>query len=209
MPTERALFDQPPAGGVARFLGWLWFRAFGWTLEGTLPETTRVVIIAAPHTSNWDLPFMLAAAYRLGVRPSWLGKKQLFRAPFGRFMRALGGVPVDRSQRSNLVEQVAARFGEVERLHLVVPPSGTRSRAPYWKSGFYHIARAAGVPIVCTFLDFSRKVAGVGLVLMPSGDTSADMDRIRAVYAPIRGKHPEKTTPVRLSEEDEPRAGAA
>jgi len=152
---------------------------------------------------------MLASAYQLGIRPSWLGKQQLFRAPFGRFMRALGGVPVERGQRSNLVRQVAARFAEVERLFLVVPPSGTRGRALHWKSGFYHIARAAGVPIVCTFLDYSRKVAGVGLVITPSGDTRADMDRIRAVYAPIVGRYPNKTTPVRLSEEDGPRRAAA
>jgi 1-acyl-sn-glycerol-3-phosphate acyltransferase len=138
-----------------------------------------------------------------------LGKEQLFRAPFGFFMRALGGIPVQRGQRTNLVQQAAARFGQVSRLFLVVPPSGTRSRAPHWKSGFYHIARAAEVPIVCTFLDYSRKVAGVALVLTPTGDIAADMDRIRAVYAPILGKHPELTTPVRFLEEDEPRAESA
>ena len=143
------------------------------------------------------------------MRPSWLGKQQLFKAPFGWFMRALGGVAVERGQRSNLVQQAAARFAEVERLFLVVPPSGTRSRAPHWKSGFYHIAHAAGVPIVCTFLDYARKVAGVGLVLMPSGDIAADMDKIRAFYGPIRGKYPENTTPVLLPEEDAPRAASA
>ena len=124
-------------------------------------------------------------------------------------MRRLGGVPVERGQRSNLVQHVAARFEQVERLFLVVPPSGTRHRAAHWKSGFYHIAREAGVPIVCTFLDYSRKIAGVGIVLKASGDVIADMDKIRAFYAPFRGKYPEKMTPIRLSEEDAPRAATA
>jgi 1-acyl-sn-glycerol-3-phosphate acyltransferase len=209
MATERALESQPPSGVLLRGMGRLWFRVFGWRLEGGMPATTRMVIIAAPHTTNWDLPFMLASAYQLGFRPSWLGKRQLFRAPFGWVMRLLGGVPVDRGQRSNLVQQVVERFENTERLFLVVPPSGTRSKAAHWKSGFYHIARAAGVPILCTSLDYSRRVAAVGLVLVPSGDVAADMDKIRAFYAPIRGKYPEAMTPIRLPEEDAPRAATA
>lgn len=204
MPIEPALRGQPAPGAFARAMGRLWFWWFGWEIEGRMPLTTRVVIIAAPHTTNWDLPFMLASAYQLGMRPSWLGKRQLFRFPFGWFMRMLGGVPVDRDKRTNLVEQAAKRFGDVDRLFLVVPPSGTRSRAPHWKSGFYHIARAAGVPIVCTYLDYGRKRAGVGPVLMASGDIPSDMAKIRAFYAPMKGKFPEKMTPVRLIEEDAP-----
>lgn len=209
MATERALLSQPPPGPFARAMGRLWFKVFGWKLEGALPpNTTKVVIIAAPHTTNWDLPYMLASAYLLGMRPSWLGKKQLFRPPFGWFMRALGGVPIERSKRSNVVQDVAARFSQVDRLFLVVPPSGTRSRAPHWKSGFYHIAHAAGVPILCTFLDYGRKVAGVGPALMATGDVRADMDKIRAFYGPIQGKYPENMTPVRLAEEDAPQAAS-
>lgn len=164
------------------------------------------MLIAAPHTSNWDLPHMLACAWVLGIRPSWMGKRELFRFPFGGLMRWLGGVPVDRSRRTSLVQQVAARFAAVDALYLVVPPSGTRSRAPRWKSGFYHIARSASVPVVCAYLDYGRGVAGIGPVLVPSGDIPADMDRIRAFYTPIRGRYPELTTPMRLPEEDLPSA---
>ena len=201
--------DSRPAGALARFLGRAWLRAFGWRVEGHLPMAPKVVVIAAPHTSNWDLPFMLATAVVLGVRPSWLGKRELFRTPFGRLMCWLGGVPVDRSRRANLVEQVVARFAEAERLFLVIPPSGTRRRAPHWKSGFYHVARGAGVPIVCSFLDYGRRVAGIGPTVVATGDVGKDMDVVRTFYAPIEGRYPENTTPIRLPEEDAPAAARA
>ncbi|MFN8644095.1 MAG: lysophospholipid acyltransferase family protein [Candidatus Binatia bacterium] len=177
-------------------------RAFGWRIEGEFPPLAKCVIVAAPHTSNWDLPHMLASAYVFGIRPSWLGKRELFRFPFGGVMRWFGGVGVDRDRRTNLVQQVADRFAEVEQLFLVIPPSGTRSRASHWKSGFYHIARLARVPIVCTSLDYGRHVAGVGLVFDPSGDVVADMDRVRAYYGSALGRYPDRATPVRLPEED-------
>ena len=191
-------------GPFARWLGALYLRLFGWRVEGQMPLAPKAVLIAAPHTSNWDLPFMLATAYVLGIRPSWLGKRELFRWPFGGFMRWLGGVPVDRRAAQNLVQQAVERFAASARLLLVVPPSGTRRRATHWKSGFYHIARGARVPIVCTFLDYRRKVGGIGPVVRPVGDVRADMGTIRAFYAGIVGRYPELTTPVRLREEDDP-----
>jgi 1-acyl-sn-glycerol-3-phosphate acyltransferase len=191
-------------GWLARGLGRLYLRLYGWRVEGRIPEATKAVVIAAPHTSNWDLPFMLAVSYVLGIRPSWLGKLELFRWPFGGLMRWLGGLPIDRRIRQNFVQQAVARFDAVDGLYLVVPPSGTRSRATHWKSGFYHIASGARVPIVCAFLDYRRKVGGIGLVLTPAGDLPADMQRIRAFYTGITGKIPALTTPVRLVEEDQP-----
>ena len=145
---------------------------------------------------------MLAVAYALGVKPSWLGKRELFRWPFGRVLRGLGGVPVDRNARQGLVGEAVARFAEAEDLFLVIPPSGTRARAANWKSGFYHVARGAGVPIVCAYLDYRERVGGIGLVLTPSGSVRADMDRIRAFYASKRGRYPAQATPVRLREEE-------
>lgn len=145
---------------------------------------------------------MLAVAFALGVTPSWLGKRELFRWPFGRILRWLGGVPVDRRARQGLVGEAVARFAEAEQLFLVIPPSGTRARATHWKSGFYHVARGADVPIVCAFLDYHDRVGGIGLVLTPSGDVRADMTRIRAFYASKRGKYPAQATPVRLREEE-------
>jgi 1-acyl-sn-glycerol-3-phosphate acyltransferase len=189
-------------GRFGLFVGRLWLRIFGWRVEGRLPDAPKSVVIAAPHTTNWDLPHMLAVAWVLGVRPAWLGKKELFAGPVGTLFRLLGGVPVDRSKRANLVQQVAERFAEVDRLFLVVPPSGTRSRAPHWKSGFYHIARAADVPVVCAFLDYRRKVGGIGPVIEPTGDVGADMDKLRAFYSGVTARYPERTTPVRLVEED-------
>jgi 1-acyl-sn-glycerol-3-phosphate acyltransferase len=189
------------ASRAARLLGRLYLRLCGWRLAGVLPPRSAVVV-AAPHTSNWDLPFMLAVAYALGVKPSWLGKRELFRWPFGGVMRWLGGIPVDRSARGDMVRQAVSEFRDGDGLFLVIPPSGTRGRAEAWKSGFYHIARGARVPIACAYLDYAARVGGIGLVLTPSGDVRADMDQMRAFYAPIRGKYPAQETPVRLREED-------
>lgn len=194
--------SSPVAGPIARTLSRLFLRLYGWKVEGTLPPSVKGVAIAAPHTTNWDMPFMLAVSFQLGVRPSWLGKRELFRWPFGGFMRWLGGLPVDRGARSNLVAQVVERFEEVDRLFLVIPPSGTRRRATHWKSGFYHVARGAGVPILCTFLDYRRKVGGIGPILMPTGDVRADMEVIRAFYSGVTGLYPQNTTPPYLPEED-------
>src|SRR5437763_11128423 len=179
-----------PVGWVLRGIGRFFLGLFGWRVEGRFPDAAKAVVIASPHTSNWDMPLMLAIAWVLGVRPAWLGKRELFRPPFGWVMRRLGGVPVDRTVRQNIVQQAVDRFAAVDRVQLVIPPSGTRSRASHWRSGFYHIARGAGVPIVCAFLDYRRKVGGIGLVLQASGDVAGDMARIRAFYADITGKFP-------------------
>jgi 1-acyl-sn-glycerol-3-phosphate acyltransferase len=173
-------------------------------VEGTLPALAKAVVVAAPHTSNWDLPLMLAVAWTLGVEPSWLGKQELFGKPFGWLMRALGGIPVDRTARGNMVEQVARRFASADQLFLVVPPSGTRSRAAHWKSGFYHIARVAQVPIVCAFLDYRRKVGGIGPTIEVRGHAAVDMPAIRDFYATVTARYPALVTPARLLEEDEP-----
>jgi len=196
------------AGWLLRAVGRLYLRLFGWRVEGSFPDVAKAVVIAAPHTSNWDMPLMLAIAYVLGIRPAWLGKRELFRGPFGSMMRWLGGLPVDRAVRQNLVQQVVEGFAAADRLHLVVPPSGTRSGATGWKSGFYHIARGARVPIVCAFLDYRRKVGGIGPVLTPSGNVAADMVPIRAFYAGVTAKFPERTAPVRLLGEDEAQPAA-
>ncbi|MEY4950757.1 MAG: hypothetical protein RL698_2968 [Pseudomonadota bacterium] len=195
---------QPASGGrITRTLGRLYLRLAGWHIEGALPPDVRkAVVVAAPHTTNWDMPHMIAVAWALDVRPSWLGKKSLFRFPFGWMMRKLGGIPVDRSRRANVVDQAIERFAAADRLLLVIPPSGTRSRAPHWKSGFYHIARGAGVPILCSFLDYPSRTAGLGPCIRPTGVIRADMGRLREFYSGITGRYPELTTPVMLAEED-------
>ncbi|RME02526.1 MAG: acyltransferase [Deltaproteobacteria bacterium] len=190
----------------AYWIGRFWMWITGWQVRGTLPESGKFILIAAPHTSNWDLPFMLAAAYVLGVRVSWLGKHTLFRGPMGAILRRLGGIPVDRRAPQGLVAQISALFRREERLVIAISPAGTRGKRESWRSGFYRIALAAQVPIACGYLDYGRKEAGIGLSFLPTGNVAADMARIRAFYSGIMGKFPENTATIRLREEEESEA---
>jgi len=188
---------------IKHLLGRAYLGASGWREEGARPEPPAFVLIAAPHTTNWDLPIMIALSFVYDVPLRWAGKHTLFRWPFGGFMRALGGISIVRHERGDRVQALAALFEEHPSLVLVMPAEGTRGRVEHWKSGFYHIAREAGVPIVCGYLDYERRRGGFGLVVEPTGAVRADMDRIRAFYADKVGKHPEKFGPVRLREEPE------
>ncbi len=176
-------------------------RLAGWRTTGEVPRAHSVVIIAAPHTSNWDFIYLVAAAYCFRIRINWLGKNSLFFPVFGAFMRFMGGIPVDRSQANNMVTDLATRIRESDGINLVVPPSGTRARTEYWKSGFYRIAEAADIPMICSYLDYAKKEAGLGPTFKPS-NLGEDMDRIRAFYEPIAAKFPENKSRIRLREED-------
>ena len=178
-------------------------RMTGWRREGAAPRAELCVLIAAPHTSNWDGFYLIALAAAYGIRVDWMGKESLFRGPFGGVLRRLGGVPIDRSRASNAVAAAVDRFREGDRLMLAVSPEGTRGSVQYWKSGFYHIARQAGVPIVLGFLDYARKRGGFGPTIQPTADARSDMDRIRAFYADKTGRHPERQSRIRLRMEDE------
>ena len=175
--------------------------AFGWKTVGEPPPHPKYVLVAAPHTSNWDFPFAISTFWKLGVPLHWIGKHTLFEGPFGPFFRAMGGIPVDRRSSQNMVQEIARRFAEAERLVVAVPVEGTRQRQEHWKSGFYHIARAADVPVVLGALDFEKKEATLGPAIFLTGDMKADMDRIRAFYADKIGKNPEWFGPVRLKDE--------
>jgi 1-acyl-sn-glycerol-3-phosphate acyltransferase len=179
--------------------GFLWLT--GWKPEGARPVERRYVLIAAPHTSNWDLAYLLALAEVFDIKVSWMGKHALFRPPLGWLMRSVGGIPVVREKRGNLVAAVAKTFSELADLALVVPAEGTRGYVPHWKSGFYHIAQTAKVPIVLGYLDYPRKRGGFGPALYPTGDLRADMDEIREFYADKVGKYPDQFGAVRLKEE--------
>jgi 1-acyl-sn-glycerol-3-phosphate acyltransferase len=186
---------------IRRALARSFLRITGWSLEGELPAAEGFVLIAAPHTTNWDLLYFLACAWAFGISPSWMGKHTLFRGPLGPMMRWLGGVPVYRARAGGLVTQMAQAFARDSELVLTVPPEGTRARAVCWKSGFYQIARAARVPIVLGYLDYERRRGGLGPILVPGDDLRADMDTIRAFYADKRGKYPDCFGDVRLAEE--------
>ena len=186
---------------VTQFLAKLSLRWNGWTAEGEKPAATKYVLIAAPHTTNWDLFHLLQIAWFLGVKLSWMGKKSLFRGPMGPVMRALGGIPINRDRSTNMVDQMAAAFADSDSLVLTVPAEGTRRYVPHWKSGFYHIARAAEVPVLLGYLDYARKRGGFGPAIELTGDVSADMDEIRGFYADKVAKYPEYFGEIRLKEE--------
>jgi 1-acyl-sn-glycerol-3-phosphate acyltransferase len=194
---------------VRHFLARHFLEMTGWKSDGVRPEAKQFVIIAAPHTTNWDFPYLLAFAAIFDVEISWMAKHTVFRWPIGPFARALGGIPVRRNKREDLVTAMARSFDDREELGLVVPAEGTRSHVEYWKSGFYHIARTANVPIVMSYLDYEKKIGGFGPAFYPSGDVEKDMDAIRAFYHGKQGKYPALFGRIRLREEgDENEADA-
>jgi 1-acyl-sn-glycerol-3-phosphate acyltransferase len=201
MRSSELTHRGPAVGRLAWWLSRLYLKVTGWDVEGEVPECTQAVFIAAPHTSNWDMPNMIACAFAFRLKPSWAGKRALFRWPWGWFMRWMGGVSVDRRGNRNTVQLIADLFDQHDKLYLGVAPAGTRSHTEYWKSGFYHIAREAGVPIVCAFLDYKRKIGGIGPAILPTGDIKADMDRVREFYGDIQGKRPEFKSLIRLRDE--------
>ena len=190
---------------MKKWIGQTWLRAAGWTLEGSAPTEQRYVLIAAPHTSNWDLPFMLACSYIYDLPMHWMGKDTLFKPPLGWLLKPLGGIAIDRSKPGGVVAQFVDRFSEMakngEGFVLAVPAEGTRGKQSHWKSGFYHIASAANVPIALSYLDWKTKRTGIGRMIYPSGDIKADMDLIRAFYAGMEGRYPGQFTPPLLREE--------
>ncbi len=196
----------PKTPRILYWPGRLWMWLTGWSTEGDVPLLSKAVVIAAPHTSNWDLPHMLAASFVFQLKVSWLGKHTLFVPPFAWLLERLGGVPVDRRAPRGLVGEVAAKLKAADQLLIAVSPEGTRSHRDHWKSGFYRIAEEAQVPIVCGYLDYARKRAGIGLVFVPSGNVREDMDRVRAFYGDMRGRHPALESTIRLKEETQ-RAG--
>ena len=185
---------------ISQRLAHIILRLIGWRTHAIRPHTSRYVIIGAPHTSNWDfgLMLLLMAAEQLPIR--FMGKDSLFRGPLGPVMRSLGGIPVNRRERTNLVDQIAAKFDEFDDLIIGIAPEGTRSKVSHWKTGFYYIALKANVPIAMAYLDYGNKIIGVGPNFTPSGDLKADFEIIREFYTGIVGKNPKKQGEIVLAE---------
>lgn len=178
-----------------KWLCGLYLKLIGWKIGSVLdPSIKKCVLVAAPHTSNWDYPISLATLYACGVRVRFLAKNSLFKFPLGILMRATGGISVDRSKHNNLVESMIAMFKAYEELILMIPVEGTRSYVKEWKSGFYHTAIGAGVPIVLGYLDYGKKVAGFGDLFYPTGDYEKDLVSIQDFYRKFTAKHPHKSS---------------
>ena len=180
---------------LARFILWL----FGWKVDRNLPEgVNRCVMIASPHTSNWDFPFARAAFAVLKIPVRYTIKDSWFKFPFNLIFGPLGGIPINRKprkegeERPSTVQAMASLFEGRDELAVMVTPEGTRSKRDEWKSGFYHVAKIANVPIGLGYLNYKDKVAGVGKMIYPSDDMEADMREIMAFYKDIPPKHPEK-----------------
>ena len=186
---------------IARLVKWAlatFFRLQGWTVEGQAPAARKCVIIAAPHTSNWDFVYFIGATDALNLNLSFMGKASLFRWPFAGVMRDLGGVPIDRSQSRDTVAAMADEFARRDEFMLTIAPEGTRGKARQWKTGFYNIALKAQVPMVCGMMDYRRKVVSLGEAIMPSGDYDKDMALLAAIYSSCSPKHPELATSLKV-----------
>lgn len=188
------IFDTPILTGIFHHLSKLFMRLAGWHVEGTVPDLPKFVVVGAPHTSNWDFMLFLALAFHFRLKVFYMGKAELFRWPFGGLFRWLGGYPVDRAKSQGMVEQMADVIRKADRFILVITPEGTRHKVTAWKSGFYHIAQKAGVPILLAYIDGAHKGAGIGPLFHPSGNAEKDIKAIQAFYAKFVGIHPHRTS---------------
>ncbi len=170
----------------------------GWQLDIVLPEEKKFVLIGAPHTSNWDFPLALLAFWTINLKIYWVAKIQMFWGPLHYIFTALGGIPLDRKKSQGFIEQITEKFNQTDEMVLTIAPEGTRSKTEYWKSGFYHIAESAKVPICLAYVDYGNKKLGFTQVLYPSGNIDADMEIIAEFYKNIKGRQPKKQGPVQL-----------
>ena len=179
----------PRSGGpIGKAIGVLVLNILGWRIEGDIPDHARMVAIVAPHTSNWDFPVGLAARYALRLDASWLGKHTLFRPPFGWIMRRWGGIPVDRSAAHDVVTQTIDAFASRSRVFLVITPEGTRKKVSRWRTGFWHIAKGAGVPILPIVFDWGARVVVFLPAFTPRENVDEDVAELQSRYAGVRGR---------------------
>jgi 1-acyl-sn-glycerol-3-phosphate acyltransferase len=179
------------------FVGRVVYRLLGWKCVGRTPPFPKFVIIAAPHTSNWDGFLLILAAAMLNLDLSYFGKDSLFKGLVGWFLRYTGGIPLDRSRNQSFVSQAVSWFDRHERFAVGVAPEGTRRFTRGWKTGFYYIALQARVPVVLGFIDYARKEAGIlNETLWPSGDIEKDFEQLESLYSPLTPRHPERRGPI-------------
>ncbi len=189
---QKTIFTNRVIAPVCWLISAIGLKLTGWTVVGDLPaKGSKYVLIGAPHTSNWDFIIMLAAIFYKKETTYWMGKDSLFKGPLGVAAKWLGGIPIDRSKNNNTVDQMVGFFNGAQALNVVIPPEGTRGKTDRWKTGFYHIAAQADVPIILGFIDFSKKQTGFGPVFYPTGNLQEDIDSIKSFYRPEMAKYPD------------------
>lgn len=201
MIPPQVTHEGPRTGILTYGLARLLVALIGWDISGEVPAGKKFLLIGAPHTSNWDFFFMLMTSWIFRLKVSFMGKDSLFWGPLGWIMRSLGGIPIDRSSREGVVDQMVARFNSEEALVVVVTPGGTRGYRDHWKSGFYWIAKNAQIPLLCAYINYARRRIHLGLSFIPTGELHEDMNRIRAFYAKGKGLYPEQAAAIRLRDE--------
>lgn len=174
-------------------LGKLVLTVFRWGFINDVPNVKKCVIVIGPHTSNWDFAFGLSGLLATGIKASWMGKQTIFKLPFRSALRWLGGIPIKRSVASGVVDTMAKRFKTSEKFILALAPEGTRSKVDQWKTGFYHIAMGAGVPIFLVSLDYKDKAIILGPLIDPTGNVDADIKKMQAVFSQVQAKKTDKT----------------
>lgn len=178
----------------------LLLRLLGWRIVLVPPPSAKTVVIGYPHTSNWDFPLAMLWRFATGFPFHWVAKKEMFENPLGGLFRRWGGVPLDRAHPGGFIDQICDEFRRRDRLHLVIAPEGTRRKTAHWKSGFYRLALAAGVPLGLAFIDYGTKTLGIGGWITLSGERAADLERIRAFYADKRGHRPQQAGDIRFND---------
>lgn len=199
---KRTIFDTPLLKPFLKWICLLALRAAGWKVVRNNTDAPKYIIVAAPHTSNWDFVLVLLIAFALDIKVYIMAKQELLKWTCGSIFKWLGVIPIDRSRSLNTVGQAVEAFQQNERLLIVIAPSGTRKKVKKWKTGFYHMAVGAEVPIVLGFLDYGRKTGGLGPLIQPTGDIDADMMEIKAFYADMTGKYADamsRYVPVEVS----------
>ncbi len=173
----------------------LYIRLAGWKIDGSIPpEIKKCVLVAVPHTSNYDFPIAIAILRIMKVKIKYLIKQEWLKFPIGWFFKYTGAIPVDRGKNNNLIAAIIDIINNSDEIVIVIPPEGTRKLTRKWKMGFYYVALGANVPIVLSYLDYEKKVGGFGPVIYPTGDLDQDMHQIRDFYKDKVPRHPEKVS---------------
>ena len=189
------IHDTPGVIQFMRLLSWLILKLGGWKVVNVAPATGSYLIIAAPHTSNWDFPLGIAIAFHLRLKVYFIAKHTLFNGFAGPIMRWLGGVPLNRGESKNFVDASVEIYANSENLIFAIAPEGTRSSVGRWKTGFYHMAKGANVPLALAYFDFSKRIGGIGKMLNTTKNIDADMQAIADFYEPVMGKYPNNFNP--------------